>query len=166
MSSKHANTRPSGEKEIKDTAIYTLIFMLIASKYAMNVSVSSMQTLPDIKMPLWRCCGSSCEQLHTANTKSLLSKDNATLQGLRKNWLSLASVQSAPCHAFTVPAHCIHAVFRDTDQASLLLLGTELQQLYLAPKNPIFPKLTGWVYSHFIVCLQCDNWLILNNTRI
>lgn len=41
MSSKHANARPSGEKEIKDTAIYTLMFMLIASKYAMNVLVSS-----------------------------------------------------------------------------------------------------------------------------
>lgn len=40
-SGKHANARPSGEKEIKDTAIYTLMFMLIASKYAMNVLVSS-----------------------------------------------------------------------------------------------------------------------------
>lgn len=143
MSSKHANARPSGEKEIKDTAIYTLIFMLIASKYAMNVLASSTQTLLDIKMPLWRYWGSSCEQLHTANTKSLLSKDNATLQGLRKNWLSLASVQSTPCHAFTVPAHCIHAVFWDTDQASLLPLRTELKQLYLTPTNQIFLKLKG-----------------------
>lgn len=37
---------------MKDIAIYSVIFMLIASKYAMNVLVSSMQTLPDIKMPL------------------------------------------------------------------------------------------------------------------
>lgn len=52
MSGKHANEKASGKKEIKDAAIYGLIFMLPASKYAMNVLVSSTQTPPDIKMPL------------------------------------------------------------------------------------------------------------------
>lgn len=47
---REVNTIPSGEREIKGTTIiYAIMLMFIASKYPINVSVSSMQKLPDIK---------------------------------------------------------------------------------------------------------------------
>ena len=129
MSSKHANVRSSGaerEKKIKGAAICALIFMLIASKYAMNVLVFTTQFLPDIKMPRWQYWGSSCERrLHAGNTKSLLSKDNAPLQGSRKNWLPLPSVQSAvPLHSRRLLGHA----------AGALPSGTGFKQPYLIRK--------------------------------
>lgn len=161
MSGKHANARPSGERggKIKDTAIYSLIFMLIASKYAMNVLVSSTQTVPDIKMPHWQYWGSSCEQHHTANTKSLLSKDNTTLQGSRgkKKTKTDSHCQVYKVLHIKVPSHWIPAVFWDTHQASLLALGMEFKQPYLIHKNQIVPKLTGHFFcsQHFIVWAWC-----------
>lgn len=74
------NTRPSGEREISHTTvIFTIIFMLIASKYAMNVLVSSMQTVPDIK------CLSDITGAHHVSS-SILQTQRASFQKTMKRF--------------------------------------------------------------------------------
>lgn len=161
MSSKHANARPSGERGIKGTAIYTLMLVLIASKYAMNVLVSSTRC-----WQISKCLSDSTGAHHVSN--SILQTQRASFQKTMQRFRDLGKTDSH-CQLYKV-LHCMWLKCRPTaftlssgthTRLALLHWGIEYKQPYQTPKNQTFPKLTGHFCSqHFIVWVWCENRLV------
>lgn len=161
MSKKHASTRPSRERQMKDIAIYAVIFMLIASKYAMNVLVSSMQTLPDIKMPL-TVLGLIMWAAPYRKHKEPPFKRQCNASGIKEKLTPNAKCSYKVLHSLCLKSRPTTFTLPSGTHTRLAyhqgFSWIEFKQPYSALKNQIFPKLTGHSrFQGFIVWVWCEN---------
>lgn len=151
MSCKHANARPSGEREnqrhcnllfniyVNSIQICNECFSILRADSARHQNAS----LTVLGLIMW--AAPYCKH------KEPPFKRQYNASGIEEKKTD-SHCQVYKVFHIKVPSHWIHAVFWDKHQASLLALGMEFKQPYLIRKNQIFPKLRGhFRFQHFFV---------------